>query len=841
MNLLVNIALPLPTKQTFTYSIDNYSSIDELIGKRVLVSLGKRIMTGIVVSESTNNEIKNIKPVIEVLDNKRIFSDNILKWTKWISEYYLCSWGDTLKAALPPGYSPYSVIRVSTNNEIDLNEVETFTKNAPKRAALYNLIKKHKGNLTVDFLEKELKTNTISEQLQALENANLIKCERVVENQITSKKQKYIRLNQDLLDNDYRKQILDKLDKSAPKQSQVLNYLYLNNLKNNKSVLLTELLFNTKTSSVTIKSLLDKKLIIEEYLVISRLQDVKAENKLSNRDESILALTDEQQQTVDTIIEYYEDINNETKSKPFLLHGVTGSGKTLVYIHLLKYILKQGKTAILLVPEISLTPQLIDRFTNVFSNQIAVLHSKMTQGERYDSWQAIYKGEKSIVVGARSAIFAPINNLGLIVVDEEHEPSYKQESPVPRYHARDTAIMRAKYENALILLGSATPSIESIYNTKNSKYNLLEIKNRADGALLPNIKVINTLKTKNKSKHKGSFSDEMIEEIIKRIIKKEGVIIFQNRRGFSPFIECTDCGYVAKCKNCDVSLTYHKSINQLRCHYCGWVTKSTNTCPVCGNTNLSVIGFGTQRIEEELKEIFIERQIKAKIARMDLDTTTKKGAHRKILLDFANANTDVLLGTQMVAKGLDFNRVTLVCVINADLQLFLPDFRSTERTYQLITQVSGRAGRTSQNPGEVIIQSNHSDNFSIIAAIKNSYNIFYDEEINNRKSAMYPPFTRFVYIEFSAKDESLVTKHANYFYDNIILNDALIILGPSTPSIYKLKNEYRKIIIIKDIKEKDVSGKILRNTLNNIIDRYTMNMKSIKVKIKVDIDSYTSF
>ena len=526
--------------------------------------------------------------------------------------------------------------------------------------------------------------------------------------------------------------------------------------------------------------------------------------------------------------------------KPFLLHGVTGSGKTLVYIHLIKDILKLGKTSLLLVPEINLTPQLIDRFKQAFSEDFAVLHSRMSDGERFDSWRSIRDGKVRIVLGARSAIFAPLKDIGLIVVDEEHEPSYKQTSPAPRYNARDLAVIRAKMENAVVLLGSATPSIESMFNAQSGKYELLQITDRADGAKLPVINVINTLEARKHGQLIGSVSKILLDEISERIIKKEGVILFQNRRGFSSYIECMECGFIPVCQNCDVSLTFHKVRNQLRCHYCGFFQSAESSCTTCGFPEMKEIGFGTQRIEDELESYFKGCNIPVKIERMDTDTTRKKGSHRSILSRFARGETDILIGTQMVAKGLDFARVTLVGVINADLQLFLPDFRASERTFQLLTQVAGRAGRSSELVGKVLIQTTHPDNMAIYATRIASYSKFYEEELTHRRNAVYPPFARFIIIEFSGKDDILVKDHIYKFLYLLPFKAKFWnVLGPVLPSISKMKNEFRRTLIIKSIKDLDKNGSLMRRSIKRAIEDYKRNYANTSVKMTVDIDSYS--
>ncbi|MFA6572282.1 MAG: primosomal protein N', partial [Bacteroidota bacterium] len=418
--------------------------------------------------------------------------------------------------------------------------------------------------------------------------------------------------------------------------------------------------------------------------------------------------------------------------------------------------------------------------------------------------------------------------------------SYKQDSPNPRYNARDVAVMRGKIENAIVVLGSATPSIESMHNAHSGKYKLLELTERADNAKMPSVQIVNMFEEKKKSLVHGTLSIVLINAIIERLKKKEGVILFQNRRGFSSYLECQDCGNIPQCRHCAVSLTYHKAKGQLRCHYCGYTINMPQVCPACKNHHLGVVGFGTQRIEDELNEYFQKMGITAKIARMDLDTTSKKGSHRRLLHSFASGEVDILLGTQMVAKGLDFERVTLVGVINADMQLFLPDFRASERTYQLLTQVSGRAGRHSDKPGEVYIQTNHPYSPAIQSALLASYSDFFNYEIVQRKNAFYPPFSRFNIIELSGKELTDVIRNAKYFAELLPQNSKyMTVLGPVEPVIPRIRTYYRRIIVIKNSKTSDAKGAKLRAALKTALEKYYAKYPSGDVRLTVDIDSYS--
>ena len=571
-------------------------------------------------------------------------------------------------------------------------------------------------------------------------------------------------------------------------------------LKENKKVK-KEVLNKISVSSVN--TLLKKNILLEE----------KEENyryNLINEEKIKFNLNEEQQKVYKEIFKFIN--TNET----FLLYGVTGSGKTNVYMKVIEDVIKNNKTAILLVPEISLTPQIIKRFTSYFSN-IAVLHSGLSDGEKYDEWRKINEGKVNIVIGARSAIFAPLKNIGVIIIDEEHSQTYKQENN-PRYNAIDIAKERCKYHNCPLILGSATPSLESFARAKKNVYKLLELKNRYNNNTMPKVEIIDM--NKEFKKASGYFSNTLIDQIKETLERKEQVILFLNRRGYSSFLTCSSCGYVEKCPNCDISLTYHKSSNMLRCHYCGYATKRKKLCPKC-QEEFKDYGIGTEKVEEELKSLIKD----AKIIRMDVDTTTTKNAHAKIINSFLEEKYNILIGTQMIAKGLDFPNVTLVGVLNADIGLNFPDFRSSETTFSLLNQVLGRSGRGNKE-GKVLIQTFNPEHYAITYTKNHDYLGFYNEEMKIRKILKYPPYYYICSIKIISKDYNLASKSSydvvNYLKQNI-KNE--IILGPSVCNVFKLNNNYRFQIIIK---YKDVNN--ILEYLNNIEHHY-FNKKDIKVEI----------
>lgn len=561
-----------------------------------------------------------------------------------------------------------------------------------------------------------------------------------------------------------------------------------------------------KISSSSLKTLLKKNIIIGEEKELYRLE-------YNNEIEEKKELTSEQKKVV-------EDILNDLENDVFLIHGVTGSGKTEVYMELIEEALQKGKTSIVLVPEISLTPQMVNRFQKRFGNKIAAIHSALSDGEKYDEWRRIARGEALIVIGARSAIFAPVENIGIIIIDEEHSESYKQSDANPRYNAKDVAIIRSKYHKCKVVLGSATPSLETYARALKGVFKLEVLPHRVNGKQLPKVIIVDM--NKEMRHGRGYFSEILLNSIEERLEKGEQIILLLNRRGYASFVTCKNCGYTFKCPNCDITLTYHKSSNTLRCHYCGYGEKVYSNCPSCHEKSLSNLGTGTQKIEEQLQEKFT----RAKILRMDYDTTSRKGMHEKMIQAFKNHEYDILLGTQIVAKGLDFEDVTLVGVINADTGLNIPDFRSSENTFSLLAQVAGRSGRSAKS-GEVIIQTFNPEHYAISYTKNHDYIGFYKKEMSFRKELKYPPYYYLVNVKVSGREENYVLGEALKIKKSLERNlQNTIILGPSGAMIFKVNNIYRYNLILKYKREEN-----LKEILEKIIEHYKSN-----VKIKVDID-----
>lgn len=575
------------------------------------------------------------------------------------------------------------------------------------------------------------------------------------------------------------------------------------NLCMEKEYVLRKELVDISLSSLN--TLIKKNILLEKKLEHYRLS---YNEKIEPKKE----LTNDQRSVVDEVLA-------NTGYFPYLLFGVTGSGKTEVYMELIEDALNKGKTSIVLVPEISLTPQMVLRFQKRFGDNIAAIHSALSDGEKYDEWRRIVKGEAKIVIGARSAIFAPLNNIGMIIIDEEHSDSYKQDDSNPRYNAKDIALLRGKYHNCPVIMGSATPSLEVFARAKKGVFKLLELPNRINGKSLPHINIVDM--NEMISKTKGHFSPVLLEAISARLLKNEQIILLLNRRGYSSFVTCKNCGYTFKCPNCDITLTYHKSSRTLRCHYCGYGTKVYDTCPECHEKSINDLGVGTEKVEEELNKLFPE----SRILRMDFDTTSRKGMHEKMIKAFKNHEYDILLGTQIVSKGLDFDNVTLVGVINADTSLNIPDFRSSETTFSLLAQVAGRAGR-SDKEGEVIIQTFNPEHYAIQYTKKHDYLGFYNREMSIRRELKYPPYYYICYVKISGKDNKYIYEESlkiTKLFHNKLIN--MIILGPSPCTIFKLNNIYRYGIILKYKKDED-----LREVLNKVIEHYKDN-RNIKIDV----------
>jgi len=822
-----NIAFNIPVSSLFTYSIPQGLADEAAPGLRVLAPFGNKDITGIVVSLSDNTELAKLKDIKKVLDPLPILSDEMINFCKWISAYYISPIGEVIFAAVPKGVNVESKVLYSAAESIPNSNYSQLQKN------IISILKEK--NLTIKQIENKLNSKSVRSAVNSLTAAGALLQEFVTTSESAKPKfERYVKF--DLLDEfkDYTKASLEIFFKEnkfrSTCQIKVLKYLIENNISEAKA---SDVLKTTRSALSVLKSL-EKR----EFVTLFEKQVNRADNQEFSDDIKIIELNSDQKNVL-------KEINSSLgKFKTFLLFGVTGSGKTQVYIEAIQNVLNNSKTAIVLVPEISLTPQLIHRFKTYFGDIIGVIHSKLSDGQRFDVYQRIRSGEIKIVIGARSALFAPLNDLGIIIVDEEHDHSYKQTEKNPKYNARDSAIVRAKLNNAVVVLGSATPSMESFYNYKAGKYSLVELPHRALKTRQPKIEIVNMLdELRNPSKYKKYetqeqrvLSSRLISYIDSALKKKQAVILMQNRRGYSAYQQCLDCGTVKMCRNCDITMIYHKHKNNLRCHYCGSIETLLTNCEICGSNNLKLVGVGTEKIEEEIQRLFPE----ARSMRMDADTVKGKDAHRKILKSFHEGEFDILIGTQMISKGLDFPNVYLVGVISADIGLFIPDFRASEKTFQLLMQVSGRSGRISDD-GRVVIQTMNPENYIFPLVENHNFTGFFEKEIKHRQLHSYPPFSKMILIEVSSPNQVSVNNHSWKIYH--YLNNRLIhwgneihieLLKPAPALIYKIKNTFRMHIILKVMK---TTGDTISQSeaLVNGLHEFTATLK-LKSTERVNID-----
>ncbi|MFN8436657.1 MAG: primosomal protein N' [Cytophagales bacterium] len=808
--LFAEVILPLPLNGTFTYRVPMSQEQEADIGKRVVVQFGsKKVYTGIVKSLHNQPPQKyNAKPIIEFLDTVPIITKEQFKLFETISSYYMCSEGEVLSIALP------SALKISSETNIFLtqNLEDIAIELSEPEIEIVNILKITES-ITFNDLTKSLPNRKHHKTLRSLVEKNLISLQEEVKQKYKAKIISKVKLN-DLYNSTTE---LHKLLESIQNKEAQANLLlhYINASKSNQEVgmLKSEL---AKVSSSALNTLLKNKIFIEY-----KEEQFRILTTPDHQIQGLPTLSDLQQKAYEKIRDLHQ-IHDQV-----LLYGITGSGKTEIYINLIDKYLNNESTVIYLLPEIALTTQIVERLKKCFGNKLAVYHSKFSENERVEVYNGVLEGRFQLIVGARSALFLPYQNLGLIIVDEEHETSYKQYDPAPRYHGRDMALVLAKLHQAKALLGSATPSIETMWLAQNGKYGLVELTERYGTAKLPYVHIIKPEKTENKSLI--PISNELLHALKQRLEKKEQSILFLNRRGFSPSIICETCGWTPTCPSCNVNLTYHQYKNSLNCHYCGYAQKIASNCFACSSVQLKTIGFGTEKIEDELKLILPE----AKIKRMDLETTRSKYAFQELIAEFAKEKIDILVGTQMVSKGLDFDNVTLVGVIDLDQMLYFPDFRAQERTFQLVTQVSGRAGRKLKE-GEVIIQTHSPKNPFNNYLITQNYYDFYKKEIIDREVFNYPPFSRIIKILIKDKNKDLSLKAA------IFLNNELIqkigkqrVKGPIAPSIDKIRDLYLQEIIIKFEREKvDVSK--IKNLIKLAIEETLSVYKSTSIVIDVD-------
>ena len=786
----VSVNSPVYHNRTFSYSIPD--GMDICPGQAVWVPFGNKTLQGIVTSIEKLPAVEETRDIGAVIEPPLILSTQQLELAQWISDYYLCPLFDALSTMLPPGFERRTIAYIYPAKDFEKSQPSNLTAEQTK---IIDLLRQ-KNRLSIKDLEKSFGVKTAQAAISRLISRNLItKSYETAPIRVKPKKETYIEL---AIDSAAAEEEIQRLyAKRAAKQAEVLEFLM-----ESGTAALSEVRKKIGCQTETIKTLTSKGLVIIKEYDVKRQPFSYDEIKKSSH----LKLTAQQEAAFNEIQTSLADNKGET----FLLHGVTGSGKTEVYLQALAEAIKLGKRAIVLVPEISLTPQTIDRFASRFPYRVAVIHSKLSLGEQFDQWHQIQNGQYDVVIGARSAIFAPQPQLGLIVIDEEHEWTYKQDNS-PRYHTRDVALKIAELNKATVILGSATPDVSSYYNAKKGKYRLLEMPERVtpkEGSPLPRVEIVD-LREELKAGNTGIFSRLLEYEINNALRKKEQAILFFNRRGTSTFVQCRDCGHVLQCPNCYVSLNYHSDNDFLLCHQCNYKKRTPKKCPACGSPRIKYMGLGTQKLEQETAATFP----RARLLRWDSDSTNGKDSHKNILDTFKKREADILIGTQMVAKGLDLPNVTLVGVVIADSGLNLPDFRAGERTFQLISQVAGRAGR-GEAGGKVIIQTYMPEHYAIQATINHDYAAFYAQEIDYRKQLKNPPFSKLIKMTYIHANDVVCAKEAERMKKQLIFemeSDGLFgidVLGPSPAFIQRLRGRYRWQIILRGANPGELLSKI---------------------------------
>jgi primosomal protein N' (replication factor Y) len=819
--LFADLILPVPIPSLFTYRVPREMSGLIKVGARVIVQFGqKRVITAVVARLHSNPPVKyQAKYILELLDEQPIVTARQLDLFNWVAEYYLCNIGEVLNVALPAGLKITSQSRIQLNPEFQYEDLLT-----EQEILVVEEIKKHQ-TLSYEEVERLLQKSNITSIIKSLVGKRAVILYEEVKERYKPKVSRKIRLTSAYLTNDSLGKLATSLDKTPKQQEILLKYLsfipvYNNPDLNQKGLDKSIFTQDDGISDASLNTLIKKGIFEQFEIFISRFDDIPVGNM------GTITLTDSQTQASREIHDHFQD------KEVVLLHGITGSGKTEVYIELIKQVLESGSQVLFLLPEIALTTQIVVRLRKVFGDVMGIYHSKFSDNERVEVWKGILDGKFQFVVGVRSAIFLPFDNLGLIIVDEEHETSYKQHDPAPRYNARDVAVIMSYMHKGKTLLGSATPSLESYYHAKSGRYGLVEMTQRFGNAALPTFELIDTKKEKKQKKMKNEFSSVLIDHLQLNIKNKEQTILFQNRRGYSPYLQCEECNWISECANCDVSLTYHMKVSELRCHYCGHKEEVPRTCPNCGSPKVKTMGYGTEKIEDEINLMFPE----ARVQRMDLDTTRAKNAYQQIIQEFEDGGIDILVGTQMVSKGLDFDNVSMVGIFDADRIIHFPEFRATERAFQMLTQVSGRAGRRADKPGKVLIQTANPSQKLLERVITNDYHGMYESEIVEREKFNYPPFTRLIKVTVKHIDEAVSSRAAKILAEKLTANlGASRVLGPQPPLVERVRNQFLFDILIKLEREK-INFKAAKSFIQEkVIDTLTdKTLKSIQVVIDVD-------
>lgn len=818
MNHFAEVLLPLPIQGTYTYRIPDEILQGIKIGSRVLVPFGRKKIYTAIVTSTHNNEPQGyrLKDILTLLDTTPILRHPQLKFWQWIADYYLCTMGEVYKAALPSGLKVESETFISVNPDYEENK----TGELSDRAKAILDFTAQRGRIQINELTNATGFKNVEGLVNKMLDLGAIHVSERVIDSYRPKTESYVRLTIDRNDDATLHHYFDQLKRAKKQEQLLLAYLDLSHwLQRSK-----------EPQEVTKAQLLERAGVTQPVLAVAAQRGLfeiyKREiNRFASQGKTNVALpslSDDQNCA-------YREIHAHFKEKSIvLLHGVTSSGKTSIYMHLIADALKLGKQVLYLVPEIALTTQLTQRLHAVFGERLLIYHSKFSDNERVDIWKRLLtSAEPCVVIGVRSSIFLPYSNLGLVIVDEEHDSSYKQQDPAPRYNGRNAAMVLAQMHGAKTLLGSATPSIEMYYHAQSGQYGLVELKKRYKDIKMPSVEVIDTKLSRKKHEMNGMFSLELIKQCRQALKDEQQVILFQNRRGYAPMVRCKECGWVPTCENCDVSLTYHKHIRSLSCHYCGYTLTLPDLCPACGLPGIEIIGYGTERIEDDIDQVFPGE----KISRMDLDTTRNKNSYEHLIGEFSKHKTNILVGTQMVTKGLDFDGVSIVGIINADTMISFPDFRSSERAFDMMEQVAGRAGRAHKQ-GKVVIQTGNPEHPVIDYVTRHDYNGFFKHEMQERKKFGYPPFSKVINIYLKNRDDNALTEVAVRYSSLLRQVFGKRVLGPEAPMVARVKNLYIRQIVLK--MENEASMPKVKKILRNLYEQ----MVSVDSRMKATILYY---
>lgn len=819
--MYVDVILPLALQRLYTYSVLDEHARDVEVGKRVVVQFGKKKLYSAIIHRVHEQapEKYQTKDILQVIDENPIVSQEQIRFWEWMADYYMCSLGEVMKAALPSG------LKMESETFICKNENEDLSLSENEEILLRFLTDDKK--ISIQDLVSTLDLPNPMGVIKSLLDKQAIAINETIESIYKPKTETYIGFHTSIkTDSDVNK-LFDDLKRAQAQQKLLLAFLSMTST--NQSIFVTKvskkaLMEKAQVSPAVLSSMIQKEIFVEEFQQVSRID----EGNTSIQDE--FELSSAQKAALKGLKTSFETKNVT------LLHGVTSSGKTEIYIRLIAEEIEKGNQVLYLLPEIALTSQIINRLRRIFGARVAVYHSKFSDSQRVEVYNGVLRDEAKlgqpafdIILGVRSSLFLPFKRLGLVIVDEEHENTYKQYNPAPRYNARDSAVMLAAMHGAKVLLGTATPSIETYYNAQVGKYGHVELNERHLGLQLPAVRIINTVDARKRKKMKSHFADELLTEIERVLANGKQAILFQNRRGFAPFIECNECAWVPKCDYCDVSLTYHKHNNQLVCHYCGFAIQSPHKCLACGSSDLQTKGFGTEKIEEELQIFFPN----ARIERMDLDSTRSKHSYDRIISEFETGEIDILIGTQMVTKGLDFDRVSLVGILNADNMLNFPDFRAYERSYQLMSQVSGRAGRKGKQ-GLVLIQTAQPKHPIIEMVVNTDFLGMYNIQIDERRAFKYPPFYRLINITLKHKLNPTVKAAADMLAFGLKENLGKNVLGPESPPINRIQDMYIMNILVKVDREASVAR--VKGLINYYIEHLKQKQEFRALVVSPDVD-----